>query len=270
VSAPYEYSSAGTPSAPAAAPVARGRGLVLAGIVAMVAGAVLGIASFVFLVASIVSTFNEQVDASVVQFPGTASVQLHEGRYAIWVQEPQAFQIDPSQFEVTGPDGAPVPLSRSGDGESYTMLDGSAFAAVAAFQATQAGTYHVDATAVGGDTTGSFSVAPTFVSAVIDHGWWALGIGSGGLLFVLGLILLVVGLVQRHRAREALAAPVPAVPYQAGSYEYATPTPPAPMPPAPMPPPPPPTGPPPGWYADPGRPGGQRYWDGTRWTDYTA
>jgi hypothetical protein len=26
----------------------------------------------------------------------------------------------------------------------------------------------------------------------------------------------------------------------------------------------------PGWYADPGRPGGQRYWDGTRWTEHVA
>jgi hypothetical protein len=28
--------------------------------------------------------------------------------------------------------------------------------------------------------------------------------------------------------------------------------------------------PPAGWYADPNRPGGQRYWDGTAWTEHIA
>jgi hypothetical protein len=33
------------------------------------------------------------------------------------------------------------------------------------------------------------------------------------------------------------------------------------QPPSPLPP-------PPGWYADPGGSGGQRWWDGTRWTEH--
>lgn len=31
---------------------------------------------------------------------------------------------------------------------------------------------------------------------------------------------------------------------------------------------PPPQGPPPGWYADPHGSGGQRWWDGTQWTEH--
>ena len=31
-----------------------------------------------------------------------------------------------------------------------------------------------------------------------------------------------------------------------------------------------PVSPPAGWYPDPGRPGGQRYWDGAAWTEHTA
>jgi hypothetical protein len=65
---------------------------------------------------------------------------------------------------------------------------------------------------------------------------WFLATGIGGLVFVTGIILLIVGAVRRGRAKNRYAFAMPATPA--------------------------------GWYADPGGSQRLRYWDGTRWTEH--
>ena len=262
-----------------------GKPLIVSGIVALAVGVVLGIVSFVLLISGAVQVFGSQLSAQVTTFPGTVSEQLEPGSYGIYVSDVGAGAATPDAFTVTGPGGDPVATYEPTTSEDISLPQGS-FSVLAEFEAQESGTYQVAAQPADG-VIGQFVVARTLTSAFTDRAWWGLGIAGGGLLVVLGVVLLAVGLTQRRRARQALAPAYAAggwTPYaQTGGYPgyqqpytqqpytqqpyaqqpYAAPTP---QPQAPQP----QAGPPAGWYPDPGRPGGQRYWDGTRWTDHTA
>src|SRR6185437_11758061 len=114
-------------------------------------------------------------------------------------------------------------------------------------------------------------------SALTRSGGWLLGIPLGALLLLAGLVLLVVGLVQRSRARRAaLAGTAPGGdPYGVAYPQYPTsqPYPTYPPPPTYAPPtypPPQQPGPPPGWYPDPDDPSRFRWWDGRAWAPPNA
>jgi Protein of unknown function (DUF2510) len=274
---PYEVPPpAGTP--PASQPVTAGKPLIVSGIVALAVGVVLGIVSFVLLIGGAVQVFGSQLSAQVTPLPGTAILQLDPGTYGIYVTDSGAGVAIPDAFTVTGPAGDPVPTHDPTTSEDVSLPQGDFFVLLE-FEAQHAGTYQVTAQPADG-TGGQFVVARTLTSAFTDRGWWGLGIVGGGLLVVLGVVLLAVGLTQRRRARQALAPAYPGggwTPYPPGGgypgYQQPYAQQPYPQQPYVQPQPQPqpqPAGPPAGWYADPGRPGGQRYWDGTRWTDHTA
>jgi hypothetical protein len=258
--------------------VTAGKPLIVTGIVALAVGVVLGIVSFILLVSGVVGAVGDQLSAPLHPYPGSASVTLEPGSYAIFVDQGAGRFVSADEWTIQGPGGQTIAADTAPANEE-SARGGEQFIAVATFEAPQAGTYLIEsAPANAGDIGGTFFVARSFVGSFTDRAWWGLGVAPGGLLVVVGVILLAVGLTQRRKARQALAPAYPA--YPAGGY-YAQPTPggsygqpapsgfygqpaasPAPAPTA--------AAAPPGWYPDPGRPGGRRYWDGTRWTDHTT
>ncbi|MCA0329325.1 MAG: DUF2510 domain-containing protein [Actinobacteria bacterium] len=288
----------------------RGKGLIISGIVLLVLGLILFIASIVGFgrgIGSLAQSFDSFArpatapEPVVVNLEGGGTYQVYE------LASSSSFtSIGPSDITILGPDATEVPVSEPSFPDQ-TINDGgsggssSAFTAVAQFDAVRSGNYTVT---VSVDGT-VFAVGPGFGQLA--------GLGVAGILLlvsflvgVVGLILLIVGLVQRSKSKRALAYGgaggyaygAGALPQQYGQQQsypqqygqqpaaspYEQPGQPAqfgqpaatpyeqpaqygqPSQPAAAP----QQLPPAGWYPDPSRPGGQRYWDGSQWTEHQA
>jgi hypothetical protein len=254
-----------TPTA-ATPPVRKGKGAITTGIVLTLIGLLTGIAGIVGVIvsaASLISSFGEPV-----RTPTTVTRTLEVGTtYVVYERiasgsgsrsDPVIYTVRPEDVTVTGP-GKPVEVTDPGN-VTQTFTSGSkTFAGVAQFEASASGTYQIRISTEDAEVL----VAPAF-STFARSLAWVLLIALGGLLVLVGLITLIVGIVQRSSSKRV----VPAVPgYSApgtAPVSYGSPTyPPQVAPVAPA-------LPPAGWYPDPTRPGGQRYWDGTGWTGHEA
>ena len=214
------------------------------------------------------------------------SEQLEPGSYGIYVSDVGAGAATPDAFTVTGPGGDPVATYEPTTSEDISLPQGS-FSVLAEFEAQESGTYQVAAQPADG-VIGQFVVARH-----ADARRSPTGRGGGSASPAVGCSSSSGSCCSRSASPSGAAPgkpwrpPMPRAvwtPYaQTGGYPgyqqpyaqqpftqqpyaqqpYAAPTPQqqAPQPQA---------GPPAGWYPDPGRAGGQRYWDGTRWTDHTA
>lgn len=255
------------PAAPPPAP--KGKGLIVSGLVLLVVAVVLvgaGIASTVGAASKLLGSLDT---ASTT--PATIVVSMDAGqRSAVYAEgSPDGtgggtVVVAASDVTVTGPAGA-VPVAGLDNLDETFTDSGATFVAVATFTAPTTGQYTVS---VGGSGS-RVIVAPDMISIGTSF-VGALLIPVGLLFGVVGLVLLIVGLVRRSSSRKALAAVAYPGGYPGaypGGYGATTPAgyPTAPPPGAPLPP---PVAPPAGWFPDPERPGGQRYWDGTAWTEH--
>jgi hypothetical protein len=269
----------------------------VSGIVALLVGVllvVIGVISTISAASGLVSGFS-----SPFSTPGSVTREL-EGSTTYVVYELVPFSgasanLTTSQVSVVGPTG-PLTLTTPGFDQTFTS-NSDDFSAFAQFTTTSAGSYAI---VIGGSEASEVLVAPG-VGSFASAGLGIALIGLGALVGLVGLILLIVGIVRRSSKPQpqitgaayyppgpaapvagttayadpfAGAADAPVIPESVadGSWaggagasaqpvEAAGPVPPA-QPAAALP--------PAGWYPDPARPGGRRYWDGTGWTEHQA
>ena len=197
------------PSPPQTRPGTPGPGLGVS-IGLMVLGAVIGIASIVAITVPLVRTFSASAHSVPSRFP----IHLRHTSYTVFerTSEDSGFSfgvrptgrvtIEPSQVTVTAPDGRPVFVYPARNRE--TMSRGSDdYTSAVQFDAPTGGTYEVR---VSSRTPTAVIVTRPLRDVVRSVLVW-FGTGAvGAIIVIAGLVMLIVGITRRSRARRATQA----------------------------------------------------------------
>lgn len=239
-------------------------------LVTLCAGALLAIPAGVIFGVRVFRT----ISVPTVTTPATVERHLGSGTWIVFertgtrrgsidftFRENDGPNLSPRQVTVTGPDGSQVPVGLA-DGNETITKGSRIFTSALDFKVVRPGLYTIAV-----DTPGteeiliSRSVLGTFRSLAVA---FAFG-GIGGLLFLTGIVLLVVGSIRRSKAARppvATSGWYPGPTWQGPPWQGPAGQGPAWQGSAPQ-------GPaPPGWYPDGQVPGSRRWWDGTRWTEH--
>ncbi|MBV9871436.1 MAG: DUF2510 domain-containing protein [Frankiaceae bacterium] len=214
----------------------------------IVLGTILGITGLALTIKNVAHNFN----GTVYTTPNPISRQFDTGTFEVFFEEPAnggTPDLSASDVIVTGSDGTTVDtFDRSGSANETIGRGNTNYDGVVEFKITSPGEYTV---AVKNHDGQNYFVTNTFADLAKGAAGWIVMMVVGMITGFVGVVLLIVGIVRRRRARRPLA------PYGGGfpaQQPYQAPA---------------ATAPPPGWYPDPSIPGSQRYWDGTKWTDQT-
>jgi Protein of unknown function (DUF2510) len=239
-----------------------GPGLILS-LVVILLGTVIGIGGLAKGVSSVVHDIH---GVAVKISPNEVHRHLDTGTWEIYAARGSE-GLTPSDVTVTGPDGSSIPTRGLGSHTSENVTTGGrTYDGQVEFTVSQSGLYDVK---VAGDPGTPFLLSKSLGDLVKHAARWFAVMGVGILLGLIGVVMLIVGIVRRHRVnRPAVAGGGYPVATFAGSgpgatYGGAPATAPAPTPSPAS------STPPPGWYPDPSIANTSRWWDGTRWTDQT-
>ncbi len=196
------------PQMPVPPPAARraGPGLAVSLVIGAV-GLVAAIVSAVLITIPLVGTFT----STVYDVPGDFHVHLHDARYTVYQRsgtssafggidrDSSVLRIPPSQVSVTAPDGTIVPISYVSSSERITR--GTAvYSSSLEFDAPMNGEYDIRFTNL---VPTRVIIVRSIADAVRSVGIWFASGALGGLIFVLGLVMLIVGATRRGRQKRA-------------------------------------------------------------------
>jgi hypothetical protein len=238
------------PAAPRPAGSRPGRGLRWSGILLLLAALVVGLTAVTAIVRGASGSAFDLFGNPSYPTPVDERLTLRRGVYVIFQQTGTSGSPQPTgpqfpvpagpgrlgreQVTVTAPDGTQLPILARAGGQTITR-NASTFAGGLGFDTPAAGSYRIriggsgERVVIARDVLSTArSLAGPFIAAV-----------ASAPVFLLGLVLLIVGLTRPRLGRAAQRRAV-VFPAAAGL-------------------------PPPGWYPDP-QTGRMRWWDGGRWT----
>jgi hypothetical protein len=202
-------------AAPAAAPA--GRSVSSAGY--WIGGGILvvgcGIA-IVWFVITIVGLVDAPNDFDRIAIPGQEVVTLDDGDWVIYYEQDvrRSRSYGYPSVDVTGPDGRSISVEYASDSYSYNV-NGNDGEALYEFHASSPGAYTIEATPIG--EPGAPAVDRIAIGRPIFDGSQIGGIlGSlalGAVAFLAGLVILIVTIVRRGRAKRRPAMAYGAAPY---------------------------------------------------------
>jgi hypothetical protein len=184
----------------------RGRGLIITGVVLIVVAFVVGILGTIVLV-SAKDGFVGLLRETPISTPASVERNLGTGIYFVYqnVNDPQ--QIPVSDVAVTDSLGVMVDVYEPAAQETVTKGD-IKYVDVAGFKIAKAGQYRINIATQGANVIIGPSMGHAFDQAVPGL---AMG-GLAALLFILGLVLLIIGIVKRARGHKAAPRPTLTVP----------------------------------------------------------
>ena len=164
----------------------------------IVLGIALGILSFVMVTLPLLRLVKE---APTLATPGSVTLHLNKGLYKVF--EPTGTvtnavtPIHAADVNVSGPSEG-IPVSDTDPNENITRGK-SRYASAAAFRVSTPGVSTVRIAGAHGEVL----IVRSLADAVRSRVGWVAAIPIGGLFFLIGLVLLIVGIVRRSRAKRA-------------------------------------------------------------------
>ena len=177
-------------------PMRRGRGLVVTGIVATVLSMVVGVISIGMFFSGLVGGVEKIAQSRPYRVPVQVEpIFLEKGPYVVYVSGSRLIAgIGASDIKITAPFGSPVEVTE--DYFEHIDVSSGRFNSIAKFTAPQAGTYLLDV--AGKPGAGELIVSKGALSVLGGAAMAGLLGTSAGLGFVVGLVLLFVGLLRRR------------------------------------------------------------------------
>lgn len=190
----------------------KGRGLLISGIVLLVVGVLGGIVAAVLLFGA-TDGFATLLTASPKTTPVATSQQFSRGIYFVYqdLEDPQ--QISTSDVAVTDSQGVMVNVYEPAANETLT-LGSRQYADVAGFKITSPGEYRVNVA-----TTGDRIIIGPSLGHAFSASLSALVVGTiASLCFVIGLVLLIIGIVSANSRRRKAVSPTLTMPANYGDW----------------------------------------------------